>query len=290
MLHPKGLFLTVAALSVTALVAGAGAPRALAAPPASQPTSPAAPLPLEDRAATTIDPAAVAALTRMGETLAALNSFELTARTTVEVTLKDEHQVQIGGVVHYWVKRPDRVRIDSETDTLSRQYFFDGKTFTLVAPNDRYFAQTEGRGTIRDTLAFAAQALDIEVPLADLFDWGTAEAPLKQFERGFYVGTAKIDGTTTEHYALIGKDFDFEIWIQQGDVPLPLKLSLVDHRAAAGPRFTATLSWRPDAAIPDDIFTFVPSKDVARIRFAKPASTPGSIPPVPPAPASKGAQ
>ncbi|WP_454915412.1 DUF2092 domain-containing protein [Xanthobacter sediminis] len=275
MRHPKGLTGAVAVLAVAGVIAGTGI----------APAGAAAPKPMEDRAAATMDPGAVAALTRMGETLAGLDSFELTARTTIEVALRHGHQVEIGGLVHYWVKRPDRVRIDSETDTVSRQYFFDGKTFTVVAPRQGYFAQTEGKGSIRDTLAFAAQTLDIELPLADLFDWGTPETPLKQFDRGFYVGTAKVDGTAAEHYALIGKDLDLEIWIQQGDVPLPLKIALVDRRAPGSPRFSAVLAWMPDAAIPDAVFAFTPGKDMARIPFAKPSdakpggSTPAAAPP-----------
>jgi hypothetical protein len=275
MLHPKGLMKAAAAFAVASLVSGIGVPLAAAAPPDQ----------MEDKAAATMDPGAAAALTRMGDYIAGLKSFELTAKTTIEVALKEGHQVEIGGLVHYWVKRPDHVRIDSETDMVSRQYFFDGKTLTVVAPLNGYFAQTEAKGSVGDTLAYAAQTLNIEVPLADLFAWGTDTTPLKQFDRGFYVGTVKIEGTATEHYALIGKDLDLEVWIQQGDVPLPLKMALVDRRAPGSPRFTAQLAWVPAATIPDDIFTFTPSKDVARISFAKPAEKPA---PGTPADAPKG--
>lgn len=281
MLHPKGLIRTVAAFAVAGLITGTGAPLASAAPPEQT----------EDRAATTMDPGAAAALSQMGKYIAGLKTFELTAKTTIEVALKDGHQVEIGGLVHYWVKRPDRLRIDSETDMVSRQYFFDGKTFTVVAPLHGYFAQSEGKGNIADTIADAADKLSIEIPLADLFAWGTDETPLKLFDRGFYVGTAKIDGTATDHYALIGKAIDAEIWVQQGDVPLPLKIALVDHRVQGSPRFSATLAWVPDANIPDSMFTFTPGKDMARISFAKVAGdTPAGDKPAgaPPADAQKG--
>lgn len=278
MLHIHSLARIVAAIAVAGLVSGTGIRVAAAAPPEPTP-------PLEDRAATSVDPAATAALTRMGEYLGGLKTFELTARTTVEVVLRAGHQVEVGGVVHYWAKKPNMLRIDSDTDTVSRQYFFDGKTFTVVAPVDGFFAQAPGQAGIRETLAFAAQTLNIEVPLADLFDWGTPHAPLKLFDRGFFVGTAKIEGTETEHYALIGKDFDFEVWIQRGEQPLPLKMALVDHRAPGSPRFSALLSWKPDAAIADDVFTFTPGKDLAKIDFAKPAPTPAQ-----PATDKKGAK
>lgn len=277
MLHPKGLMKAAAALALAGLVTGTGVSVSRAAPPDQ----------MEDKAATTIDPGATAALTRMGDYLATLKTFELTAKTTIEVSLKDAHQVEIGGLVHYWVKRPNLVRIDAATDTVARQYVFDGKTLTIVAPNQGYYAQTEGKGSIADTLAFAAQSLNIEVPLADLFAWGTNASPLSQFDRGFYVGPAKIDGTATDHYALIGKDLDLEVWIQQGDVPLPLKMALVDRRVPGSPRFSAQLAWVPAATVDDSVFTFTPSKELARITFAKPnAAAPNA--PGAPADAPKG--
>lgn len=247
-----------------AAAAPGDAPAAVSAAPKDAP---------KDEAATTIDPGAVAALTRMGDFIAGIKQFELIAETTVETVLRGGHQVEIGGVVHYWVKRPDRLRIDAVTDTLHRQFFFDGKSFTAVVPSEAFFARTDAKAGIRETLAFAAQDLDIELPLADLFDWGTPDAPIKHFQRGFYVGPALIGGLRTDHYALIGKDFDFEVWIQQGDVPLPLKISIVDHKVQGSPRFSARLIWS-NAPFGDEVFTFTPGKDVAQIPFARRTAAP----------------
>lgn len=255
----RSLRQTVAALAVAGLLSGGLAAPAAAAPPDGT----------KDAAARTIDPGAVAALTRMSGYLAGLKSFELTADTTMEAVLRDGHQVEVGGTVRYWVRRPDRIRIDSETDAVTRQYFYDGKTFTLVAPLDGYFARAEAKPTVRETLAFAAQALDVELPLADLMDWGSDTPPLKLFERGFYVGTAKVGGVATEHYALIGKDLDLEVWIQQGDRPLPLKMAIVDRKAPGNPRFTARLAWTPDVQIPDETFSFKPTQDQTAIAFGR---------------------
>lgn len=259
MLQPHSLIRAAAALAVAGLLSGAGVAPAAAAPPP------------RDRAATIIDPAAVEALTRMGEYLSTLKSFELTAETTVEAVLRGGHQVEIGGTVHYFVRLPDRVRIDSDTDTVRRQYFYDGKTFTIVAPDQRYYAQAAGKPSVRETLAFAAQTLNVELPLADIFEWASPQTPLKQFRRGFFVGTAKVGGQDTEHYALISRDLDLELWIKPGDTPLPLKMSLVDRRVEGSPRFTARLTWQTNPSFGDDVFTFTPGSGVARIEFAKPA-------------------
>lgn len=256
---------TLAALAMAALAIGAAGP-AGAAPPNK-------PAKAVDQSANVVDPGALAAVTKMGEYLAGLKSFELKAETTVEVVLRRGHQVEVGGEVQYFVRRPDRLRINSTTDTLTRQYFYDGTSLTVVAPVESYFAQAKVKPTIRETLAQAAQELNIELPLADLFDWGTDVAPQKQFQRGFYVGESKVRGVLADHYAFAGKDFGWEVWIKAGDTPLPLKMSVVDYKAPGAPRFTAVLSWTPDAQIPDDTFVFTPG-DLKKIEFAKPATKP----------------
>ncbi len=254
-----GLTKAVATLAVAGLLAGGLTLPARAAPPDAP----------QDAAAKAVDPAAIAALTRMSTYLSGLKSFELTADTTIEVVLRGGHQVEVGGTVHYWVKKPDRIRIDSETDMVSRQFFYDGKTFTLVAADEGYYAQTAGKPTIRETLAMAANGLNVEIPLADLIDWGSEHPPLKLFDRGFSVGPAKIGGVETEHYVLIGQGMDFEVWIAGGDKPLPLKMAIVDHKVPGSPRFTARLAWTPDATIADDTFVFTPAKDAVSVGFAK---------------------
>lgn len=265
MFNANSLMRAVAAFAVAGFLwGGAGSPAA-AAPPG----------PGKNRSVVAIDPAVVTALTAMGKYLSGLTTFEFTADTTIETVLRGGHQVEIGGTVHYFVKLPDRVRVDSATDTVKRQYFLDGKTFTIVAPADGYYGQVPARPTVRETLIDAAQTLDVELPLADLYEWTNPAAALKPFHRGFSVGPAKVDGAAADHYVLIGRDVDVEFWIQQGDTPLPLKIALVDHRIYGSPRFTARLKWVTNPTFGDDVFTFTPGKEVVRIEVLKPAAAAG---------------
>lgn len=254
-----------AALAVAGFVWGGGGAPAAAAPPG----------PGKNQSAAAIDPAVVTGLTAIGKYLAGLTRFEFTADTTIETVLRGGHQVEIGGTVHYFVQFPGHVRVDSETDTVKRQYFLDGKTFTIVAPAEGYYGQVPAKPTIRDTLIDAAQTLDVELPLADLYEWSDPATALKPFHRGFAVGTAKVDGVATDHYVLLGRNVDVEFWVQQGDTPLPLKIALVDHRVHGSPRFSARLKWVTAPTFGDDVFTFTPGKEVVRIEVLKPEATTG---------------
>ncbi|MGQ3676496.1 DUF2092 domain-containing protein [Xanthobacter sp. TB0139] len=259
----------VSSLAIIAVAASAAPPGARAAP-AEAPAETAAPSSTQTAPTPAkTDQEVQAALIRMSSYLAALKSFELTTDTTMELVGPAGHQIEATGHAHYWAQRPNKLRIDTVNGTLSRQYIFDGKTLTLVAPDHGYYASERTPPTIQEALAFAAQSLSVELPLSDLFSWNAENSPLKQFEFGTLIGSVRLGDVEADHYLLVGKDADLELWVQKGEAPLPLKISIVDRSVASHPRFTARLSWTPDAQISDTVFAFAPAKEMKGISFRK---------------------
>jgi hypothetical protein len=229
-------------------------------PPAQLPQGPAAKSPV-------LEPESIAALKRMGQYLVSLRSFEIMATISIEYVLDNNQKILIDGTSRYRVRRPDRLRIDLSTDVLERVFQYDGKDLVVTAPKEKFFARLEAKPTVRETLAWAAQTFGIEVPLADLFDWGTADAPEGDIREGFIVGKSRVGGVDCEHWAFRQADADWEIWIRTGDAPLPLKLSIVNTADPALPRYEAVLSWTPGSEFPDELFTQSPVPDAKRIDF-----------------------
>jgi hypothetical protein len=214
-----------------------------------------------------LEPESIAALKRMGQHLVSLRSFEIEATISIEYVLDNNQKILIGGTSHYRVRRPDRLRIDLSTDVLERIFQYDGKDFVVTAPKENFFARLDAKPTVRETLAWVAQTFGVEVPLADLFDWGTAEAPEAEIREGFNVGRARVGGVECEHWAFREAEADWEIWIRTGDAPLPLKLSIINTTDPALPRYAAVLSWTESGEFPDSIFTQPPAPDAKRIDF-----------------------
>jgi len=82
------------------------------------------------------------------------------------------------------------------------------------------------------------------------------------------VGTATIDGVETDHYAFREADVDWEVWIQQGDQPLPRKIVIVDRTDPSRPTFTSRLRWQVNPPLTDADFTFVPDANAKQIKLA----------------------
>ena len=216
-----------------------------------------------------IEPGATQALERMSAYLMTLPSFEIKAETVRDMVTNDGQKLQVGGVSHYKVHRPDGFEIDVDTDFMSRRYYFDGKQFTVYAPKLNFYATVSAPPTIRETLNVIRNKYAIEVPLEDLFLWNDSKAKrAEQLKSGYLVGTAMVDGFATDHYAFREADKDWEIWIDKGERPLPRKLAITDRSDSAHPSYEAKLTWNVNPTVVATDFKFKPGPDAKAIHIA----------------------
>jgi hypothetical protein len=219
-----------------------------------------------------VDPEAVKALYKMGTYLRSLESFEIQSRTTTEDVLDNDQKVQIGGAMDYKVHKPGAFQITDSTDRKVRQYYFDGKNFTIYAPKMNFYSTVAAPPTITELFKRAYDKYGIEFPLEDLFHWGSADNRFDDLVSASVVGYAKIDGQDSDQFAYRQGDADWQIWIQRGDKPLPLKLVIVKTSDETMPEYTAVLHWNTSATFPDDTFTFKPPASAKAIAL-KPAQS-----------------
>jgi hypothetical protein len=218
-----------------------------------------------------VDPRAVEALRKMSTFLSSLQSFRLISEATLDVITVQDQKVQLDMLTTYQVKRPG-IQINWVSDQKNRQFYYDGKQFTLVAPTLGYYATVAAPGTNREFLDAVYDRTGVELPLADLFRWADAdhEDDIAKLTSAFSVGTATLDGVATDHWAFRTDEFDWELWIEQGDRPIPVKFVLIDRTDPTLPAFTARLTWQLNPTLDPAAFTYVPSSDVVAISFASP--------------------
>lgn len=249
---------------------GCAAALACAAPLHAQ-TDPAASATPARTAAAEIarEPAALAALDRMGQALRSLDAFSLTSDTSMEVVLDTGQKVELDGLVTYKVRKPDKLFVEIKSDRRQRQVFFDGKQLTLYSPRLKYYAQADTQArTLRELVVNAAQKYGVEFPLSDLFFWGTEAASKDAIASAIHIGAALLDGERADQYAYRQDDVDWQVWISQA-TSLPKKLVITSLDDPALPRYAARLHWDtrtpPDAAA----FAFSPPQDAHRIELVK---------------------
>ena len=216
----------------------------------------------------TVDPESVAALKRMSAYLMSLNTAEIASEGSLDVVTADGQRVQMDGVTNYKMRKPGFV-IDYVSDLKSRRFIYDGKNFTVVAPKLGFYATAPAPASNREVLELAYQTYGIRLPLEDLFRWNDASNDRAQsLKSGYKLGTATLAGVATDHYVFREEAIDWEIWIQQGDQPLPRKVVIVDRTDPAHPTFISRLSWKVNPPLTDADFAFTPDKDDMRIDLA----------------------
>jgi hypothetical protein len=217
----------------------------------------------------TLDADAMAALDAMGAHLRSLGSFRLVSTATSEEVYANGQKLQFLQRTTYTMGGPTSLHVKIETDSQNRDVFYNGKTFTIVAPRAGKYLQLPASGTVGQVLTRAYEDWGVDFPVQDLFRWGDPSATAERPKEGFKVGSARIGDAMTDHYAFRQTGVDWQIWIDQGDKPLPRKMVITNLEDPAQPQYVAYFSWDLAPVIAADAFDFAPAKTDTRIDLSQ---------------------
>lgn len=215
-----------------------------------------------------LEPAAMTALQGMGAYLRTLKAFQVEAATTDEDVLDDGEKIQYSGVATILAHMPAGLRAEVTNDRHERMYLYDGKTFTLFAKRMNFYATFPAPPTIGQLDDKLDEKYGINVPLADLFRWGSPGWSPESITAATDIGPSIVEGTTCEHYAFRQADIDWQIWIQKGDYPLPRKLVITTKTDEARPQHTAVYNWNLAPSFNNLTFTFDPPAGAGKVVLA----------------------
>ena len=228
---------------------------------------------LAQTSANPVDPAAILALKDMGAHLQSLKRFQVSTDLTGERVLADGQKLQHAATATLDVDRPNRVRAVMTSPRSERQIFFDGKSVTLYTPAQKFFSTIAFTGSLGDLVEKLHERFDVEVPLADLFVWGTPTAPLDKIESAMNAGQDVIGDELCDHYAFRQGNVDWQIWITTAGKPLPRKVVITSRADDARPQSVSLLTWNLKPSFTDAVFRFVPPAGAKAIEIL-PRKTP----------------
>ena len=242
---------------------------ALAAPGAYAQTAPAG---AAAPAANLVDPASIQALKDMGAHLQSLKRFRVTTELTGERVLADGQKLQHSATAAMDVERPNKIRAVMHSARSERELFYDGKTVTLYTPAQKYYSTVEFSDTIGKLVERLEERYGVQLPLQDLFLWGTPFAPLDKIESAMNAGQDFIDDDLCDHYAFRQGKIDWQIWITAGAKPLPRKVVVTNRADEARPQSVSLIDWNLKPTFKDSVFKFTPPKGSTKIEIL-PAKT-----------------
>ena len=217
-----------------------------------------------------IDPAAIELLRRATAYLAGMKQFRMDTETTIEAVLANGQKLQFGDHVAVTVQRPNNLRAERVCELISQTFYYDGKTLSLNLPDQKYYATAAVPPTLEGMLDYARDKLDVIAPGADLIYKNASERFYEGLTSAFVVGKAVVGGVRCDHIAFRNPEVDWQIWIQEGDKPLPRKFVVTSKKVPESPQFVVVLSkWDPAPKITDATFSFVPPQGSRRIEFVQ---------------------
>ena len=236
----------------------------LAAPSAHAQTAPAGAAP---PAASAVDPASIQALKDMGAFLQSLKRFHVATEVTGERVLADGQKMQHTATARMDVERPNRIRAQMQSARSERVIIYDGKTVTLYTPAQKYFSTVEFTESIGGLISKLEERYGVELPLSDLFLFGTPAAPLDKIESAMNAGQDFIGDDLCDHYAFRQGKIDWQIWIASGSKPLPRKVVITNRADEARPQSVSLIDWNLRPTFKDSVFKFTPPKGATRIEI-----------------------
>jgi hypothetical protein len=237
----------------------------LALPSAHAQNAPQGPAPAA--AASAVDPGAIQALKDMGAFLQTLKRFQVSTELTGERVLADGQKLQHMATADLDVNRPNKLRAVMSSARSERELVYDGKTVTLYTPAQKYYSTVEFTENIGALIKRLEDKYGVQVPLSDLFLWGTPAAPLDKIDSAMIVGQDFIGNDLYDQYAFRQGTIDWQIWIATGDKPLPRKVVVTNRADEARPQSVSLINWNLKPAFKDSVFTFVPPKGATKIEI-----------------------
>jgi hypothetical protein len=226
-----------------------------------------------------IEPEAMQLLKRMTDFLGGAQEFGVEAENWLEDVSVSGEKIQYGFTSDLKIKRPDRLRAERTAYRSKQEFLYDGKTLTIYDPATNHYASEAAPDNIDELLHFARDTLDIVPPVGDLVFTNAYDLLTSQITSAKVVGKALLDGVVCDHLAFTSPLVDWQVWISEGDKPLPYRYVLTTMDDPAYPQYTVTMSnWNLDLKFDKEVFEFAMPAGATEIDFLRIDAEPSSAP------------
>jgi hypothetical protein len=214
-----------------------------------------------------IDPKADEMLRQMSDFLAGLKSFTVTGFSVDEDKLAAGEKIQRTADSEIAVQCPDRLRAKPVGAGEGLGLWYDGKTMTIACKGNNTFTTLPAPPTLDGAIETLHKQFKVDAPGADLLYSRTYDILLEQVNSGRFIGRETIAGVPANHLAFQGDDVDWQIWIQDGPQPVPLRFVITTKVVKDRPEFALQLSnWQTRATLADATFQFQPPAGASAVK------------------------
>ncbi len=215
-----------------------------------------------------IDPDALQILKGMTDYLGGLEQFSMHTENMYEDVLVTGQKIQFHFSSSIVIQRPDKIRAERSDGTAGQLFIYDGAELSIYDVQQDLFSTVNAPDNLDDFLHFARDWLDLVPPAGDMVFSNAFELLMAGVTSGFVVGKTVVGGVGCDHLAFTTPVVDWQVWVADGEKPLPIKYVLTTRDDPAQPQFVTVISdWKTDPKIDDGTFEFNPPETAMEIDF-----------------------
>jgi hypothetical protein len=143
---------------------------------------------------------------------------------------------------------------------------YDGEVLTVHGKDINSYQQVRSPGTIDDALGRVHTEIGLDMPASDLFFSDAYAGLMDGVVSGDYLGTAYVNGGECHHLAFRQAQVDWQMWVQTGEKPLPMKYVITSKWVTGAPQYTVRMrDWDTQPSINPGQFTFSAPKGASKV-------------------------
>lgn len=214
-----------------------------------------------------IEPEAAKILKSMTDFLGAAETFSASYDSDHEIVTRSGQKLEFSASGKLEVERPGKFHAVRDGTLTSAEIFVDAGTVTVFDKTDNAYAQLSAPDNgIDGAIDEIRMETGLDISGADLLYSNAYEGLTTDAESGRLIGSAYVEGRETHHLAFRAKDVDWQIWIEDGDKPVPLKYVITSKWVTGAPQFTVVMSdWNIGQKIDPATFVFSPPEGATKL-------------------------
>jgi hypothetical protein len=214
-----------------------------------------------------IEQKALDLLENMSDYLAAAKTMTFTANAMVTAPVRGQ-LLNFFSNSNVTVKRPNGLKVETRSDSRPTNFYFDGKTMSILSPREKMFASIAAPATLDELFPFAVEKAGINTNFSDILTSDPYAYMTYGLTSAFSAGQSTVRGVLCDHLAFRGDGIEWQIWISTGKKPLPLMMTITYTDLADKPSLLLRYSdWKLNVPVAKDAFVFKKPAGATQIKF-----------------------
>lgn len=199
-----------------------------------------------------IDSESAAVLQSMSNYLGSRSDYSFKADIMYDEVLSSGQKVQYGAEAVAYLTKPNKFAISYITERGGYKLWYTAGQATILEVPENDYATATLPGTVDQALNKLSDEYAFDPVLSEFLFINTFKALTKSVTSGRSLGPSRVSGAMCRHLIFQGNDIDWQIWIEDGNRPVPRKLVITYKNRPESPQFIALIKdWVSDKTIRD---------------------------------------